>query len=129
MKFCRNCSNMLYLNIDYDSTTTEAGEEKLAFKCRFRGNVEDLAEDEGVCVVNTELKRGEQKFNLIVNSYTKEDPTIPHIYSLRCPNTGCKTNVDQVEHPDVLYIRYDDAGLKYLYMCVECNTVWKTNDK
>jgi hypothetical protein len=28
----------------------------------------------------------------------------------------------------VIYIRYDDDNMKYLYMCVTCDTVWKTDD-
>ena len=25
-----------------------------------------------------------------------------------------------------IYLRYDDANMKYLYMCTVCNTSWKT---
>ncbi len=122
MKFCEKCDNMLYINMSND-------QNDLIAVCRFCGHKGSMSENESICVINTQLKHGEQKFNLIINEYTKEDPTIPHIYSLRCPSSACKTNVENVEHPDVLYIRYDDENLKYLYMCVECNTVWKTNDK
>lgn len=119
MKFCSVCNNLLYMSIATDNPN------KVVNKCHVCENVEDLAEEESVCVLNTHIKQNEQKFNLILNEYTKEDPTIPHIYNLRCPNTGCKTNVENVENPDVMYIRYDDQNLKYLYMCVSCDTVWK----
>jgi hypothetical protein len=29
----------------------------------------------------------------------------------------------------VLYIRYDEQSLKYIYLCTVCGTVWKSNDK
>ncbi len=119
MKFCSVCNNLLYMSIDPKNPN------HVVNKCHVCDNVEDLAEYESVCVLNTHIKQNEQKFNLMINEYTKEDPTIPHIYSLKCPNAGCKTNVENVENPDVMYIRYDDMALKYLYMCVSCDTVWK----
>jgi len=125
MKFCSVCNNLLYMSINPDKTN------QIINKCHVCDHVEDLAEDESVCVLNTHIKQNEQKFNLMINEYTKEDPTIPHIYSLRCPNSGCKTNVEpigpdgQPTQTDVMYIRYDDQNLKYLYMCVACDTVWK----
>jgi aspartate carbamoyltransferase regulatory subunit len=78
--------------------------------------------------MNTQLKKGEQKFNHIINQYTKLDPTLPHIFNMQCPNPGCKTNTESKGSTEAIYIRYDDANLKYLYMCVECDTVWKTDD-
>ena len=29
---------------------------------------------------------------------------------------------------EVLYIRYDDVNMKYVYVCVHCNTTWKTDN-
>ena len=48
---------------------------------------------------------------------------------MRCTNIACKTNVDEVEAPEIIYMRYDDENMKYLYICVECDTIWKTDDK
>ena len=121
MKFCSLCKNMLYMNINADDPNT------LVYKCRVCDNIEQIPESESICVVNTNLKQSEQKFNLIVNEYTKEDEAIPHIYSLKCPNQSCKSNVENYDKTDIMYIRYDDDNLKYLYMCVECDSVWKTN--
>lgn len=123
MKFCNHCSNMLYISIDENDTN------KLIYYCRNCGNKDDTITDEGVCVLNTQLKKGEQKFNHIINKYTKLDPTLPRIYNVKCPNIGCKTNTEP-DHklPEVIYIRYDDSNLKYLYICSECDTTWKTDD-
>lgn len=123
MKFCNHCSNMLYISIDENDTN------KLIYYCRNCGNKDDTITDEGVCVLNTQLKKGEQKFNHIINKYTKLDPTLPRIYNVKCPNIGCKTNTEH-DHklPEVIYIRYDDSNLKYLYICSECDTTWKTDD-
>lgn len=122
MKFCNQCSNMLYISIDENDTN------KLIYYCRNCGEKDESITDEGVCVLNTQLKKGEQKFNHIINKYTKLDPTLPRIYNLKCPNGACKSNVDDKGHPEVIYIRYDDNNLKYLYLCSVCDNIWKTDD-
>lgn len=122
MKFCNQCSNMLYISIDENDTN------KLIYYCRNCGEKDESITDEGVCVLNTQLKKGEQKFNHIINKYTKLDPTLPRIYNLKCPNSACKSNVDDKGNPEVIYIRYDDNNLKYLYLCSECDNIWKTDD-
>ena len=103
--------------------------DKLVYYCRNCSYVDEEIGEEGVVVLNSQLKRGEQQFNHIINRYTKLDPTLPRIYNMRCPNIACKTNVDQVEKPEVIYMRYDDENMKYLYLCVECDTFWKTDDR
>ena len=128
MKFCIQCSNMLYLRID------DADSNQLTYYCRNCGHVDDTVANDGACILTTRVKQSEQKFGHVLNKYTKHDPTLPRIYSLRCPNDQCTTNVvssDSYKRPDteVLYIRYDDDNLKYVYMCVACDTTWKTNDK
>ena len=51
------------------------------------------------------------------------DPTLPRLYNIQCPNDECKTE------NGVIYIRYDSDNLKYLYICVDCDTKWKTDDR
>ena len=29
---------------------------------------------------------------------------------------------------DVMYMRYDDSNMKFVYICTECSTVWKSAD-
>ena len=122
MKFCIHCSNMLYIKID------ESDSNNIAYYCRNCGHVDTTVAEEGVCVMRTQLRKGGQKFNHIINRYTKLDPTLPRIYSIRCPNGNCATTVDRVENPEIIYIRYDDENLKYLYLCVSCDNTWKTDD-
>jgi hypothetical protein len=100
--------------------------KKLIYYCRNCSFVDENIEEDGVVVLNTQFKRGEQQFNHIINRYTKLDPTLPRIYTMRCPNIECQTNVDSVERPEIIYMRYDDDNMKYLYLCVTCNTHWKT---
>ena len=123
MKFCVKCENMYYIGIDADNTN------QLIHYCRHCGHKDESIDDEGVCVLNTQLKKGAQKFTHIINEYTKLDPTLPRIYNMKCPNEECKTNQEKYEKlTEIIYMRYDDNNLKYLYICAECDTNWKTND-
>jgi len=122
MKFCIQCSNMYYVSI------LEGG-DKLVYYCRHCGHIDEFANEEGTCVLKTQLKKGAQTFNHIINKYTKLDPTLPRIYNIKCPNETCKTNHEDNKTPaEVIYMRYDDENMKYLYICAECDTVWKTDD-
>ena len=125
MKFCVNCQNMLYIAIDAEDTN------KLTYYCRHCGTIDDTITQEGHCVLNTHLKQGEQKFNHIINKYTKLDPTLPRIYTMKCPNESCITNMNcdegKKKKTEVIYMRYDDSNMKYVYICVDCDTIWKTH--
>lgn len=122
MKFCSQCNNMLYMGIDANDSN------KLNYYCRNCGNIDEMTNIEHHCVLNTEYKKSEQKFNHIINAYTKLDPTLPRIYNVKCPNESCKTNTDSEKKPEIIYMRYDDNNLKYVYICVDCDSVWKTDD-
>jgi hypothetical protein len=30
---------------------------------------------------------------------------------------------------EVIYIRYDDINMKYVYLCVHCDTTWRTDNR
>ena len=117
MKFCEVCDNMYYIGI------SETNGNQLINYCRNCGHKDESASTESVCVLNTQLKKTGQKFNHIINEYTKLDPTLPRINNMKCPSAACKTNTEN-KPCEVIYVRYDDDNLKYLYMCVECDNVW-----
>jgi aspartate carbamoyltransferase regulatory subunit len=80
-----------------------------------------------VTVSKVQLKKSEQEFSHIINKYTKMDPTLPRINNILCPNAECKTNTEDVPR-EIIYIRYDNVNMKYVYLCSECDVVWKTED-
>lgn len=122
MHFCTNCSNMYYIRINADDTN------KLVYYCRNCGNEDKLLAVENVCVSKTQIKKSEQTFSNIINKYTKLDPTLPRINTVLCPNPDCATNTKE-EPREIIYIRYDDTNMKYVYLCSTCDTVWKTNEQ
>ena len=119
MKFCTQCQNMYYIAID------EINGNELMYYCRFCGHKDQQLTENGVIVLKTQFKKGEQTCTHMVNKYTKYDPTLPRKTNMKCPSADCTTaNVDA----DIIYLRYDDTNMKYLYICAHCETTWKTDD-
>ena len=122
MHFCTQCQNMYYISIEPDDSN------KLIYYCRNCGNKDSTISISNVTVSKVQLKKSEQEFNHIINKYTKLDPTLPRINKILCPNPECSTNKDDT-HREIIYIRYDDINMKYVYLCSTCDTVWKTEDQ
>jgi DNA-directed RNA polymerase subunit M/transcription elongation factor TFIIS len=128
MHFCTVCENMYYIRL--------TGEEKdqLTYYCRKCGHEDDelIASLENICVSKTEIKASTSSYDHILNKYTKLDPTLPRIQNIQCPNVACVTNRkgEESDAPksDILYIRYDDANMKFVYICTHCDTIWKSAD-
>jgi len=120
MHFCSECSNMYYIRINADDPN------KLVYYCRKCGHEDTLLSLENVCVSKTQVKKSEQTFSHIINKYTKLDPTLPRINTVLCPNTSCVTNTENALR-EIIYIRYDDRNMKYIYLCSHCDTAWETN--
>jgi DNA-directed RNA polymerase subunit M/transcription elongation factor TFIIS len=117
MHFCSVCQNMYYIRINADDTN------KLIYYCRHCGNEDSTISTGNVCVSKTQLKKSEQSFHHVINQYTKLDPTLPRINNILCPNAECETNTKEKAR-EIIYIRYDDKNMKYVYLCSTCNTVW-----
>ena len=122
MHFCNQCQNMYYISISASDAN------KLIYYCRNCGHEDNVLSVENVTVSKMQLKKSEQEFSHIINKYTKLDPTLPRINNVLCPNMNCKTNTEEIER-EIIYIRYDDTNMKYVYLCSSCDTVWKTDDK
>ena len=126
MHFCDKCDNMYYIRISTEEENT------LVYYCRNCGHEDTNLTKENICVSKTQLKKNEQKYNHIINEYTKLDPTLPRINTIKCPNSECSSNHVDDNQPtnlndrEVIYIRYDDMNKLYIYLCAKCYTVWKT---
>jgi len=153
---------MYYLKIkDEDEQDEDADSNILIYYCRNCGHEDTTLSAESICVSDTQFRRSEQNFTHIVNEYTKHDPTLPRINTIKCPNHECisnttsmaggasssnnssnnsskkeeKTDLDVSDKDnnnngrEVIYIRYDDVNMKYVYLCVHCNTTWKTDNR
>jgi len=81
----------------------------------------------GLCVLETVYRSDSDSSSLDVHKYTKHDPTLPRLY-IPCPKTDCPTNTKENPLAEVIYMRYNDKAMKYLYRCMTCDYTWKTND-
>jgi DNA-directed RNA polymerase subunit M/transcription elongation factor TFIIS len=117
MKFCPTCDNLFYLTID---------ENMVQYTCKKCGTIEDINED---CTIsNIFCNQQRQNVKNSVNQYTKLDPTLPRINFLKCPNASCE-NHEEREDREIIYVRYDNVQLKYIYICPKCDTVWESGIK
>ena len=121
MDFCEVCNFIYYLSVD------EEDPNRLIYVCHHCGNVNEELVKNGLCIFNQQYKGKKLEMSHLVNQYTKLDPTLPRVWNVRCPNADCKTNHGdlQKEPAEIIYIKYDAEELKFMYMCVECDTVWK----
>lgn len=115
---------MYYLKISNENSNN------LIYYCRNCGYEDTESSVDNICVSRTQVKRSEQKYSHIINEYTKQDPTLPRINTIKCPKIDCPSNIEEDKvSRDVLFIRYDDINMKYIYMCSKCDTIWKTDEQ
>ncbi len=131
MHFCSVCDNMYYIRI------SEKDEDKLIYYCRKCGHTDDelISDPKNVCVSKTHVRKKGATFDHLVNEYTKLDPTLPRIGNIKCPNPNCPSNEQSDESPEtsdsassdkVIYLRYDDDNIRFVYICPRCDTIWKS---
>ena len=123
---------------------------KLSLYCRHCGHKDETASSG--CIYERKRDHESQKIRHLVNEYTRFDITLPRVYHLTCPNASCASNIrkkawlderssisaggggdervfdKETEFRDceVIYIRYDDENLKYVYVCTHCPQVWRS---
>ena len=119
MHFCNKCQNMLYIKL------FEEESNDLVYYCRNCGESDQLIDKDNICVSKIEFIAQEKQYINDINKYTKYDPTLPRTNSIKCPNQACSSNIDN--NREIIYLRYDDKNMKYVYMCNFCDKVWKTN--
>jgi len=122
----------------------------LIYHCRKCGDENStlIGELKNLCVSKTHMKNNTNKYSTIINEYTKLDPTLPRTNKLDCPNSNCPSNGDGEEINDsidktektknktknktekeIIYLRYDNSNMKYIYLCCVCDTSWANKVK
>lgn len=113
--FCPVCKYYLYL---------DQNEEKLRRICRNCGYQKE--DKKGGLILEIDLKeKTSEGYKILMNEFTKQDPTLPHVNTIKCPNPGCASNTSGKEK-DVIYLKYDAVNMKFLYICNVCDTQWRS---
>lgn len=111
IRFCPTCRYYLFL---------QSGSNTLQRLCRNCGYTEH---DEKGGLVMEQSSETSEGYKILVNEFTRYDVRLPHIVkTLRCPEPACTSN--HGGESDILYIKYDPANLKYLYICTTCGFQW-----
>jgi DNA-directed RNA polymerase subunit M/transcription elongation factor TFIIS len=124
MKFCPKCDYYLFLNAGEGTAVS-----MLCKNCGFSEKLEPKTKEEAL-ILETNFRSGSSatgaSSGITVNEYTKMDPTLPHVNTIRCPNGGCPSNREGpgAATRDVIYIKTDPANLKFQYVCTRCPTQW-----
>ena len=106
--FCPTCKYYLYL--DQQDVEKEKTLRRICRNCGYQ------QEDKGGLILEIDLKeKTSEGYKILMNEFTKQDPTLPHVNTIKCPNSGCATNTSGKEK-DVIYLKYDAVNMKFLYM-------------
>jgi hypothetical protein len=103
--------------------TTEE-QDILIYKCVNCG-YEDK-DVKGGLIVETSLQESTSEgYKILLNEFTRYDPTLPHVKNIKCPTGTCATNTTGQER-DVILVKYDSVNMKYIYICNVCGTEWRS---
>ncbi len=122
MRFCPKCRYYLFLSASEGTTDVSM----LCRNCGFSEKLDPKTKEDAL-ILETNFRSGSSatgaSSGITVNEYTKMDPTLPHVNTIRCPNGGCPSNREGEER-DVIYIKTDPANLKFQYVCTKCPAQW-----
>ena len=123
MIFCEDCGMLYFIHI------SDTNSNQLIHFCRKCGKKQDIITEDNICVSKINLTHKSHKTRHMVNEYTKFDPTLPRINNIPCVNSACDSNKKKNPHPsEVIYMRYDDINMKYIYICTICDNIWKLDE-
>ena len=115
LHFCPKCN--YYLSLEVSDTS-------LTRVCKHCGHRQE--ETQGTLVLETVVQeKASEGYKILLNEFTRQDPTLPHVSNIPCPNTNCPSKRG-VEKQDVIIIKSDPVNLKYLYICNVCDTQWRS---
>jgi DNA-directed RNA polymerase subunit M/transcription elongation factor TFIIS len=115
MKFCPVCR---YAQLH------KVTAEGLVLECYNCGEAQPDTKGGLILEIHTQ-QRSSEGYKILLNEFTKFDPTLPHSKTIKCPNGQCTSNLGTAEK-DVIYIKYDPMNMKYLYICTLCDKQWRS---
>jgi hypothetical protein len=136
MQFCPACDNKLHMQIGQPDSEAapDAYSMPLTLYCKhcpFRKSIDQTSSDADnlgkifdPCMYRSNYSSNHPLYySTVVNQYTFDDPTLPCMSDSPCVNETCTSNTKDID-PDILYVRYNDQDLKFLYLCRHCRQCW-----
>jgi len=122
--FCPDCGFILFLKQNCDDQD-EPIDNTLLNYCK-NCNFNTLFEHSNKVVFKKKYGDTYQVQKNINNDYLIYDPTLPRISNIDCINVNCISNSDEEDSPtnEILFIKFDEENMKYLYLCKHCKTSW-----
>ncbi len=123
MKFCALCDNMYYLTLNPRELNT------IRYYCRKCNHEELHVDGSRAGVLQVQARNDDFAIQHLVNPFTRLDPTLPRVNNIPCPSAACASNASSDAAPrEVIYLRFDDGNMKYVYLCTVCEHVWKMDN-
>jgi hypothetical protein len=89
--------------------------------CKNCGLVEPMPADAPKRVSHMAIGGLDVDPSFYLSKHMKADPTLPHLSSIPCVNKSeCPGETN-----DVVYVKYDAPNMRYVYMCMHCDAMWK----
>jgi DNA-directed RNA polymerase subunit M/transcription elongation factor TFIIS len=138
MNFCPDCETYLVTQISAP-TSGENSNKLLNYycnNCSYKKTVDIVKEPEYKCVYQNNYNTKKIKINQKNIQYLCNDPTLPHVNNIDCPNPECSSKKENPEllptdekevtlnKNDVLYIKLNESDLTFLYQCCNCKHTW-----
>lgn len=129
MKFCDVCNNMFYI-----STSKQEGLYMYCKNCNFSKVLdsktksvklsEEYHKGDGVpddaCIMSINYSDDGGNYKQFLTPNIKYDVTLPRVNNIPCPKQCSKEG-----EREVIYIKYDQVNMRYVYFCCKCEHFWK----
>jgi len=115
--YCKNCSfkkivdnkkSVMLTDVNYTGTDEEVVKKK-----------QDV--DDSNCIMSINYSDDARSYKQFLTPNIKYDMTLPRVTNIPCPKK-CNNNK---KNGEVIYIKYDQVNMKYLYFCCNCEHFWK----
>lgn len=119
---------MLYIKIIHDDKDNDDNDDNdtdnigdiLTYSCRQCGETEKV---NNITVIKEVTIDNTVNIPFNISPDIKLDNTIPRDKNMKCVDEECESH--KSGNHDVLYYRFDDVNMKYLYMCCVCDKTWQ----
>ena len=114
VSFCNNCDNLLYIY--------KNDEGHILNVCKVC-NSQNPIKEQMICAYSSKVELNKTHI-LSTNKYVTHDITLPIIKdnkNITCNNPEC------TDPTTMNYIKYNDADMKYIYICRGCGNTWNNN--